>query len=595
MFQGGYVLSELRRRWGRTLVTALGLAIGVGLVIGIVGVSQGLGQAQNSVLSPLQAIGTDILVTRVAGATTTATSAAATSTTPAAQAGPGGGFFAPGPGGRNAGLNNAATQELVSQNSNVLTDLSKLGPAGTSFTHDFFLSSTLIAFPDAAVTETAGVAGVASVSAGLTQNVDHETGTVPTQTATFTTGGQVVTQTVRPPPLTSSQRQAVQDCLAKAGVTIGGSGSTRTATSSPGAPPPPGPAGFGGPAGKAALSGCLPQGQAFSVGFTTPQQEIQQVVNPPATNINNASYTAAGIDPATPGQGLVTSAQLVSGRWIAVNAPDEILLNVSYANQHSYKVGSKIPINGITYSVVGLVNPTLTGSIADIYFPLASLQALAGKAGEVTQILVKVNKASSVNAVAAHIQSLLPGATVVTTQSLASQVSGSLVDAKKLTDRLGAVLGAIVLICAFVIAMLLTLSSVGKRVREIGTLRAIGWSRGRVVRQILAETAGIGLIGGVIGVTLGYAASIAVSVFSPVLSATAQGVATFGGSSASQVFGQSAAVATKSATIHLSAPVHPATLAIGVVLAIIGGLIAGGVGALRASRLSPSEALRNLA
>jgi hypothetical protein len=120
MFQGGYALSELRRRWGRTLITALGLAIGVGLVIGIIGVSQGLAQAQSSVLSPLQAIGTDILVTRVAGATSTAfttptttaktttakttTAKTTTAKTTTPQSGPGGGFFAAGPGGRNANL-----------------------------------------------------------------------------------------------------------------------------------------------------------------------------------------------------------------------------------------------------------------------------------------------------------------------------------------------------------------------------------------------------------------------------------------------------------------------------------------------------------
>src|SRR2546425_12915990 len=51
MFQKGYLLNELRRRWGRTIVTSLGLAVGVGLVIGIIGVSQGLSKAQNSVLS----------------------------------------------------------------------------------------------------------------------------------------------------------------------------------------------------------------------------------------------------------------------------------------------------------------------------------------------------------------------------------------------------------------------------------------------------------------------------------------------------------------------------------------------------------------
>ena len=59
---------------------------------------------------------------------------------------------------------------------------------------------------------------------------------------------------------------------------------------------------------------------------------------------------------------------------------------------------------------------------------------------------------------------------MVTTKQLADQVTGSLKDAKRLADRLGGVLAIIVLGAAFVIAVLLTLSSVAKRVREIGTL-----------------------------------------------------------------------------------------------------------------------------
>src|SRR5947209_18832921 len=66
-----YAAHELRRRIGRTILTALGLAAGVGLVIGIVGVSDGLDQAQAKVLAPLRSVGTDVLVTRVAGAQTT--------------------------------------------------------------------------------------------------------------------------------------------------------------------------------------------------------------------------------------------------------------------------------------------------------------------------------------------------------------------------------------------------------------------------------------------------------------------------------------------------------------------------------------------
>src|ERR1044072_1019796 len=80
MFQFGYTFNELRRRLGRTLATArrgalgptlvsaLGRAAGVGLLIGIIGVSQGLDQAQAKVLAPLSSIGTDGVVTRVGGA-----------------------------------------------------------------------------------------------------------------------------------------------------------------------------------------------------------------------------------------------------------------------------------------------------------------------------------------------------------------------------------------------------------------------------------------------------------------------------------------------------------------------------------------------
>src|SRR6266566_3519458 len=106
MFQMGYAFHELRRRLGRTILTALGLAAGVGLVIGIIGVSQGLDDAQGKVLAPLSSIGTDILVTRVVGATTVSATA---TPTPTASAQPPqgfrGGFFGGGPGGNGTQLN----------------------------------------------------------------------------------------------------------------------------------------------------------------------------------------------------------------------------------------------------------------------------------------------------------------------------------------------------------------------------------------------------------------------------------------------------------------------------------------------------------
>ena len=64
MFFLAYMLSELRRRSGRTLLTALGLGVGVGLVVAVSALSTGLDDAQDKVLEPLTGVGTDMSVTR---------------------------------------------------------------------------------------------------------------------------------------------------------------------------------------------------------------------------------------------------------------------------------------------------------------------------------------------------------------------------------------------------------------------------------------------------------------------------------------------------------------------------------------------------
>src|SRR3954452_15351362 len=59
-----YAISELRRRRGRTVFTALGLAVGVGLVVAVTALSNGLDDAQSKVLRPLTGVGTDMSVSR---------------------------------------------------------------------------------------------------------------------------------------------------------------------------------------------------------------------------------------------------------------------------------------------------------------------------------------------------------------------------------------------------------------------------------------------------------------------------------------------------------------------------------------------------
>lgn len=584
MFSPGYAWNELRRRFGRTAVTAIGLAAAAGLVMSIIGVSDGLSAAQNRVLSPLGSVGTDIIVTRTIAPTTSQKSSS--NSTPQ-----GGQFFSSSVGrGRATALNNqanAASSSYSANNGTVLTDLAKLGKAGTKFTHDFFFPNTLIPFPSATVGIISHIKNVSSAVGALSLKATHETGTVPKITVSTKTGGQTLKVNSKPPTLTPAEQNAERACIQKL-FASSGSPVTKLPSGNPGTRGPGnGTVRFIG--NNPEFEKCLtPSQKAYIQDVVVPEQTIQQTINSPSTNTREKTYTVAGVTPGDPSTGLTTSSQVTSGTWFTKNAADEVLVNTSYATANHLKVGDKLSINGTSYKIVGLVNPTLTGAVSDIYFDINTAQTLASEKGDVDEVLVTVNSASNVNAVAAQIKKELPGATVLTSKSLADHVLGSLTNAQKLANDLGGALAIVVLLAAFSIAALLTLSSVAKRVREIGTLRAIGWSRRRVVGQIVGETLGIGVLGGVLGIGLGFAIAAVIGAVGPGLSVTSTGLAV-GASSLSQ-----STTASVTTIVHLTAPIHPLTVLLGLAGAVVGGLLAGLIGGWRAARLAPAVALRDL-
>ena len=175
----------------------------------------------------------------------------------------------------------------------------------------------------------------------------------------------------------------------------------------------------------------------------------------------------------------------------------------------------------------------------------------------------------------------------MSTSPLASRVSGSLIDAKNLTSKLGTALEVVSLVAAILIASLLTLSSVAKRIRELGTLKALGWSQRLVVRQVTGESVLQGMLGGVLGILLGLGGAALVTAFAPTLKATvataaSQGPALLG------PFGQGG-VTSGSTSVSLTAPVSIGLIALAVALALVGGVVSGAVGGLRAARLRPAE------
>jgi putative ABC transport system permease protein len=482
-----YMFSELRRRRGRTALTALGLAVGIALVIAVSSLTAGLNNAQASVLKPLTGVGTDMSVTRPIQVSSSSKNfqnlTPAERTQLRKEAGPG-----------QVGFGNLK--------------------AGQKFTRASF-QSTELTFASSKIAAVAKQADVASAVGGLTLNLTNVSGTVPKQTST------------------STQRAP-------------GSGTS-------------------------------------SSGFNGPR------------SIDFASISISGVDPASTTLGAITSDELTTGTWFTSTTKRQAILNVSYATQKSKQVGDTIKLDGKTYTVVGIVKSPVGGSSSDVYVDLAQLQKLAGDTGQINTLYVRATSASAVSAVSKEITKTISGASVTTAQSLAAQMTGTLSTAKSLTSKLGFVLELVALLSSILVASLLTLTSVSKRFRELGTLKALGWPQRAIVRQIAGESLFQGLLGGIAGVLLGLGAAALITAFGPTLKATfdpaTQSTGVPGGGFPGARQAVSNAVST---TVKLAAHVSPTLIAAAVALAVVAGLASGAVGALRAARLRPADALRHI-
>ncbi len=331
------------------------------------------------------------------------------------------------------------------------------------------------------------------------------------------------------------------------------------------------------------------------------------------------SFTVTGLPVSGDAVGPLTSTELTKGRTFTAKdaGKDVVVLDSAYAKSEDEAVGDTLSIGGTKFTVIGIVASTGSSSTtgADTYVPLDTAQSLADLDGKVTSIYVSAESSSDVGTIKSALTKKLSGATVSTEADLASSVSGSLGTASSLVSNLGTWLSIVVLAAAFLIAILFTISGVTRRTREFGTLKAIGWSNGRITRQVAGESLVQGLIGGVIGAAVGLIGILVVNVIAPTVSAStststrggagagggmpggaatgAAGSGAAGGAPAGAFGGVASSASTTDVVLHAPVTVEVVLLAIG--LAILGGLLAGALGGWRASRLRPAEALRSVA
>jgi putative ABC transport system permease protein len=255
----------------------------------------------------------------------------------------------------------------------------------------------------------------------------------------------------------------------------------------------------------------------------------------------------------------------------AADAPTHnVVLGASLARKNGSTIGSTIDLRGVAFSVVGILEPTLTLPDSQAFMPMAAAQDLYVldlpedvaasiiPSQTITHIVVYPTPGTDVAALAGRLESSLPNVTTLTAGEFDETIGAT-------ANLLSAIIVGVGLISLVVggLSIVNTMAmSVNERTREIGIKRAIGGSRRRIVGELVAESGLIGWIGGVIGLALGF---VAVTV------------------------GNDAGRDSGTALFNLTA----STAVSAVVFATVLGMAAGLAPATHAARLDPVNALRH--
>jgi len=239
--------------------------------------------------------------------------------------------------------------------------------------------------------------------------------------------------------------------------------------------------------------------------------------------------------------------------------------------QKQVRAGSKITINGKEFKVRAIAAPIGNPSDdASIIIPLDNFRSLFNITERVDQIVVQVSEGENVTDVANRAEKKLRqvrGQTEKTQDFYISTPEELLGSFQTILNILTAFLGGIAAISLVVggIGIANTMyTSVLERTREIGVMKAIGAKNKDILLIFLIESGLLGLVGGSIGVLLGYGAS-----------KTIEGIA------------------NNSLNTNLLQAAAPFYLIAGcLVFGFLNGAVSGTLPAIRASKIKVVDALR---
>ena len=195
---------------------------------------------------------------------------------------------------------------------------------------------------------------------------------------------------------------------------------------------------------------------------------------------------------------------VVSGRPLKKDDRHTVLLGSGLARALKKQAGQSVEIEKTPFHIAGVFETDNVLESNTAAAPLADVQELMDRPGQVSEFQLRVIPAAdngpAIQALCHKIESLhdeqsrsLGFKAMPTGQFVKSDME------TRLTTGLAWGTTVITVILSLVGMLNTMLMSVLERTRELGILRAIGWTRGRVIRLILGESLLIGLSGSVVG------------------------------------------------------------------------------------------------
>lgn len=240
--------------------------------------------------------------------------------------------------------------------------------------------------------------------------------------------------------------------------------------------------------------------------------EVQLIFDPEANAFGGAQTIVGLVAGSDEGQETF-ELNTATGRFL--EASDEsslvVVMGSDMARQQAVSVGDTMEMRGEQFTVIGILEPTLTAPDTSVFVPLSAAQLLFHKTLPaavqdaipadqlISQVVVFPEAGVDEATLAARIEAQVDNTKTLTGAEFDEQVGSA-------TAIFNAIIIGVAVISLVVggLSVINTMAmSVAERTREIGIKRAIGGSRRRIVRELVTEAAVIGFIGGMIGLLLG--------------------------------------------------------------------------------------------